>query len=83
MSEDRFTIIKTGLTNTGQVPRGKDIFYHCETCGTYVPAQPDDSMCCQCANICIDTDYFRLYVQDFKKFIVVRKVATTRKKSGK
>lgn len=69
-----FQIIKTGITNTDQAPRGEDIFYKCENCGSYVSSTPENSTRCRCANIRIDVDYIRLLVEDFSKFVVVRQV---------
>lgn len=73
MTRTHFKIIKKGLTDTSQAPRGKNVFYHCAICDVYVPSQPEDSVNCKCGNIGIDTEYIRLVVNDFANFTVVEK----------
>lgn len=60
-------------TSTGQVPKGPGISYRCETCDTLIPSVPEDSIKCQCGNIGIDKDAWRLWVRDFACFRVERR----------
>lgn len=44
-------------------PVGKNLFYHCRSCGEIIPSQPADSLGCKCRNIFIDVDYARVSVK--------------------
>jgi len=69
----RFEIIKSGLTDTSEAPKGKNMFYLCQECGDAIPSMPKQNVGCKCGNIYIDIDYFRLAVKNFDKFLVVTK----------
>lgn len=68
-----YDIIKDGLADTSEAPRGKDVFYRCARCGEIIPSVPRDNIGCSCGNVFIDRDYFRLAVEDGTKFQAVRK----------
>jgi hypothetical protein len=68
-----YEIIKDGITDTSEAPRGKDIFYRCTKCGGVIPSDPRENAGCSCGNIFIDIDYFRLAVRDYTKFQAIRK----------
>ena len=68
-----YTVISKSFQDTGEVPRGKGIYYHCKKCGSFVASQPIDSIQCSCGNITIDIEYVRLDVRDFKNFELVAK----------
>jgi len=68
MSETEFTVILDGLSDTSEAPKGRDIYYRCKRCGDLVPSHPTDNVGCNCGNIFIDIDYFRLAVEDYAQF---------------
>ena len=74
MKELRYEIIPMKITDTSQVPKGKDIYYKCEICGCILPSLPKDNIGCRCGNIFIDIDVFRLAVKDYSKMQVLRRI---------
>jgi len=71
--KDDYDIIKNGIADTSEAPRGDDIFYRCVQCGGIIPSDPRKNVGCPCGNIFIDNDYFRLAVRDYTKFQAIRK----------
>jgi hypothetical protein len=69
-----YDVIKNGIADTSQAPRGKDIFYRCTICGGVVSSIPPDNVGCACGNVFIDVDYARLSVRDYSKFQAVRRI---------
>lgn len=74
MSDINFEIIPLRITNTDQALKGKDIFYKCKLCDGVIPSEPKDNVGCECGNIFIDIDYFRLVIRDYRKLEFLRKV---------
>ena len=74
MTDEKYEIIVDNVTDTGQAPKGKGVYYRCTLCNDVIPSSPKDNIECKCANIVIDIDYFRLHVRDFSYFQVVRKI---------
>lgn len=72
--EDNYEVIKSGIADTSEAPRDKDIYYRCAECGGIIHSDPKDNVGCPCGNIFIDYDYFRLAVRDLSKFEAVRKI---------
>lgn len=72
MKTDKFEIIDTNITDISKAVKGKDIYYQCTICNGIVPSQPNDNLGCECGNVFIDIDYFRLAVDDLKNFQVIR-----------
>jgi hypothetical protein len=70
----KFDVVKQGLADESEAPRGRDIYYRCGKCGDFVVSQPNANVGCQCGNIFIDNDYVRLVVDDLSQFQVVRNV---------
>ena len=68
-----YKVVSKGFTDTSQVPKGKELYYHCTVCDGIIPSSPKDNVGCKCRNIFIDIDYLRLSVRDFAKFEVVKK----------
>jgi hypothetical protein len=68
-----YEIIKGGLADTSEAPRGTGIFYRCTQCGDVIPSNPRSNVGCSCGNVFIDVDYFRLAVRDYAKFQAIRK----------
>ncbi len=72
--EAKYEVIKRGISDTSEAPRGRDVLYRCTECGGLVPSAPRENVGCLCGNILIDTDYFRLAVRNYSKFEVIRKM---------
>jgi hypothetical protein len=73
MTNDLFELVSTGIRDESEAPKGEDIYYRCRLCSGVIPSQPNDNVGCECGNIFIDIDYFRLIVRDFDAFEAVRK----------
>ena len=67
-----YEVLVSGLRDTSEAPKGKDIFYRCRSCGKLIPSVPKDNIGCACGNIFIDIDYFRLAIRDLGQFEAVR-----------
>jgi cytochrome c2 len=59
---------------TSEAPKGDGVFYQCTKCFAVIPCSPPDNMGCQCGNIFIDIDCFRLDVQDFRHFVALKRM---------
>jgi hypothetical protein len=66
-------VIAVGLRDTSDAPKGRDVYYRCRKCGTLIPSVPKDNVGCDCGNIFIDVDYFRLAVRELGQFEAVRR----------
>jgi hypothetical protein len=73
MNIDEFELVAAHFKSTADVPRDDDLFYRCTDCGRVIPSVPDDNVGCDCGNIFIDKDYWRLIVANLEKLEVVRK----------
>ena len=73
MIEAEYNIVGTGYNDTSNIPKEMDILYRCAKCGGMIPSIPNENIGCACGNIFIDKDCWRLVVEDFSKFEVVRK----------
>jgi len=71
--EEGYELMKGGIADTSEAPRGRDIYYRCAECGDVLPSDPKDNVGCLCGNIFTDFDYFRLAVRDLPKFEVLKK----------
>lgn len=78
MSRTAYQVIMTGLRDTHDAPRDRDIFYRCRLCEGMIPSIPKDNVGCKCGNVFIDIDYFRLDVEDMTQFEAVRKLPRKR-----
>ena len=63
----------SGYKNTADVPKDRDLCYRCNRCGSVIPSVPNDNTGCECGNIFIEKDCWRLVVVDFGNFQVLRK----------
>ena len=70
----KYELIKHGISDTSEAPRGKGVLYRCTECGGLVPSAPKQNVGCLCGNIFIDTDYFRLAVRNYSKFEAVKRM---------
>jgi hypothetical protein len=73
MKKVQYEILETVVSDTGDVPRAKTIFYGCKKCGGVVPSIPGDNVSCECGNIGIDKDVNRLWIGDYESFVLLRK----------
>jgi hypothetical protein len=74
MIDDEYEVVSNGFTRTSDVPKDVDLFYRCTECGSVIPSVPDDNIGCDCGNVFIDKDYWRLVVVDLAKMEVVKKI---------
>ena len=74
MKNTNYEVISLRIHKPSEAPKGPNIFYKCKLCGGVIPSQPNDNIGCECGNIFIDIDYFRLDVEDFGKFEAVRAI---------
>jgi hypothetical protein len=74
MTDQEFKIISDKIKDTSEAIKGKDIYYKCILCGSILPSMPKDNVGCNCGNIFIDIDFARLAIDDYKNFLVVRKM---------
>jgi len=73
MNSNEYEVILKNATDTRDIPKGTDLSYRCLSCGDVIPSIPKDNIACQCDNIYIDVDMWRLDVGDYEKMEVVRK----------
>ncbi len=73
MMVEMFQLLAADVRDESEAPKGPDVYYRCRLCSSAIPSQPDDNIGCDCGNIFIDIDYFRLVVRDFGAFEVVRR----------
>jgi hypothetical protein len=65
-----FAPLNMVIKNTSEAPKGKQTYYRCGKCGSVISSIPHKNIGCECGNIFIDKDYFRLSVEDYSKFEV-------------
>lgn len=75
MANKSFETVGSGFSDTGQVPKDRDLFYRCGVCGSQIPSVPKDNVACECGNIYIDKDMWRLVVERFDMFSVVKRLS--------
>ena len=73
IQSEKFKLLDISITDTSQVPKGKDIFYNCKKCNSAICSVPIDNVGCDCGNIFIDIDYHRLAISDYSSFEVYEK----------
>ncbi len=69
---NEYDIVGREYDDTSQVPKDDDLGYRCTACGTVIPSVPDDNIGCECGNVFIDRDCWRLVVADLGKLEVIR-----------
>lgn len=74
MSQVRFIPSDEEFSDETPIPRGRDVLYECLRCGDIIPSLPPDNLGCKCDNVFIDIDAFRILIEDYTKFRLVRKV---------
>ena len=68
-----YEFVAAGYRDTSEVPRGRDLYYRCRSCGEVIPSTPRDSASCTCRAVLIDTDAHRLVVRDLALLEVVQR----------
>ena len=64
--------LKETFDETTSIPHGPDLFYECSTCGDLVPSEPEDNVGCSCGNVFVDIDAFRVAIEDYSQFRILR-----------
>lgn len=75
MIKSDYELIGNDYDDTANVPKDDDIFYRCTACGSIIPSVPVDNVGCECGNVFIDKDYWRLVVANMKELEVLRHTA--------
>lgn len=70
-----FHLVGADYPSTSAVPRDHDIFYRCLICRHVVPSVPRGCAECECGNVAVDADMWRLAVDDLSKLEVLRRSA--------
>ncbi len=73
MIEDDYELVGNEYDDMAIVPKDDDIWYRCTDCGKMIPSVPDDNIGCECGNVFIDKDCWRLIVADMRKLEVLRR----------
>lgn len=68
----KYVLVSSGFESTAEVPKDTHLHYRCRACGSIVPSIPDENIGCECGNVFIDRDYWRLVVETFADFEVVK-----------
>ena len=74
MKNDTYNLIGSDFKNISEVPKDDDIFYRCKKCNSIIPSVPADNIGCDCGNVFIDRDSWRLIVVDISKLEVLKKI---------
>ena len=73
MNGDIFQVVGSDFTRTSEIPKDQGLYYRCLDCGGIIPSVPAKNIGCECGNVFIDKDYWRLIIADLSKIEVVRK----------
>jgi|SaaInlStandDraft_1057018.scaffolds.fasta_scaffold123221_1 hypothetical protein len=74
MNDPGYELVSDSYTDTGQVPKDENLVYKCKICLKCIASIPQDNGGCECGNVFIDKDYWRLVVANFNKFEVLREL---------
>jgi hypothetical protein len=74
VKEAIYEVLQTGITDTKGLPRDRKVFYKCLRCNGLVPSVPKDNVNCECGNIGIDKDMNRLWVGEYEKIAILKKI---------
>ena len=72
---NKYKTVGSGFKSTADIPKDDDLFYRCLDCGGIIPSVPNNNIGCDCGNIFIDKDYWRLIVVNLEKLEVLKKMA--------
>lgn len=73
MRSAAYTPLSERFDETTPIPRGRELFYECSTCGGIIPSQPSDNIGCSCGNVFVDVDAFRVAIEDYSNFRILRR----------
>lgn len=73
MKKYKYDIVVKNIKDTSEAPKDNDLFYRCRNCGGIIPSIPKDNIGCECGNIFIDIEYWRLAIRDYSLFEVVKR----------
>ncbi len=62
---DQYEVVQDRVSDSSQAMKGRDIYYKCEACDGTDHSQPMDNIGCNCGNVLVDIDYFRLSIKDY------------------
>jgi len=68
-----YEIVVSNIKDPSEAPKDKNLFYRCLYCSGIIPSIPKGNVGCECGNIFIDIDYWRLVIRDYSLFEVVKK----------
>jgi hypothetical protein len=74
MEETNYTEILDGINDTSEAPIDRNVFYKCKKCGGIIPSIPKTSIGCHCGNIEIDKEMHRLWIGEYDKIVILKKV---------
>lgn len=72
MRDRECTPLDEVFDRTTPIPRGPDLFYSCSKCGDMIPSLPKDNIGCSCGNVFVDVDAFRVSIDDYSQFRILR-----------
>lgn len=72
MINAEYELDSTNFKSTSDVPKDEDLFYRCTDCEAVIPSIPKDNIGCDCGNIFIDKDCWRLIVVNIDILEVLR-----------
>lgn len=55
-----------------KLPKGEEYYYQCMVCRTILPSNPIEPVRCACRNIALDPEMFKLRIDNYKKFNVLK-----------
>jgi hypothetical protein len=70
---EEYEFVGSGFLKTSDIPKDEDLYYRCLDCNGIIPSVPRKNVGCQCGNVFIDKDYWRLVVADLSRLEVLRK----------
>lgn len=69
-----FEILDSSYDFDIKKPKGVDYYYRCEICRVILPSNPDYPCECGCGNIALDPEMFKMGVDDYSKFNVLKRI---------
>jgi len=69
-----FRVLKNGIGDTSEADRDRNIFYKCLICEAMFLSTIRNNVGCECNNIAIDYDMYRLAVEDRTKIQILERV---------
>ena len=55
-----------------KLPKGDEYYYRCMECRAILPSNPIEPVRCACRNIVLDPEMFKLRIDNYKKFNVLK-----------